>query len=99
MTVWHSIGHPPSCWRGREGLRAVTQVAALHVLHYIAAHVWPPEVAHYQVHCLPSAAVTSYWGFVVEGSHYLVSELTIWGDVDSTSIEYQAILFPPFLMM
>src|SRR5882724_10460405 len=96
MTVWHSIGHPPSCWRGREGLRAVTQVAALHVLHYIAAHVWPPEVAHYQVHCLPSAGVTCDWG-VVECSHYVMSKLTIQGDIDSTSIEYKAILFLPFL--
>src|SRR5882724_2065717 len=96
--VWHSIGHQSSCQRGREGLHVIAQVAAFHILHYIAAHTWPPEAAHYQVHCLPLARVTCYWG-VMEGSHYVMSQLTIWGDVDSTSIEYQAILFLPFLMM
>jgi len=76
---------------GREGLHVVTQVAAFHILHYIAAHAQPPEAACYQVRHLPLARVTHYWG-VVEGGHYVVSELTIWGDIDSTSIEYQAIL-------
>src|SRR5882724_5578422 len=35
----------------------------------------------------------------MEGGHYVMSELTIQGDIDSTSIEYQAVLFPPFLTM
>jgi len=74
----------------------VTQVAALHILCYIVAHAWPPEVVGYQVCHHPSAGVTCYWG-VVEGNHYVVSELTIQGNIDSTSIEYQAILFSPFL--
>src|SRR5882724_9608550 len=96
--VWHSIGHQSSCRRGEEGLHVVTQVTAFHILHNIVAHSWPPEAVHYQVHCLPAARVTHYWG-VVEGSHYVVSELTIWRDIDSTSIEYQAVLFTPFLAM
>src|SRR5882724_5963358 len=96
--VWHSIGHQSSCRRGREGLHVVTQVTAFHILHYIVAHAWPPEAVCYQVCHLPSAGVTCYWG-VVEGGHYVVSELTIQGDIDSTSIEYQAILFLPFLVM
>src|SRR5882724_13119601 len=95
--IWHSIGHQSSCWRGREGLCAVTQVTALHILCYIAAHAQPPEVVHYQVCHLPSAGVTCDWR-VVEGGHYVVSELTIWGDIDSTLIEYQAVLFLPFLV-
>ena len=74
----------------------VTQVTALHILHYIAAHAQPPEVAGYQVHCLPSTRVTCDWG-VVEGGNYVVSELTIWGDIDSTLVKYQAIFFLPFL--
>jgi len=89
--IWHSIGHQSSCWRGGEGLHAVTQVAALHILCYIAAHAQPPEVAGYQVHCLPLAGVTHDWR-VVEGGNYVMSELTIWGDVDSTSVKYQAVL-------
>jgi len=97
VMIWHSIGHQSSCQRGGAGLHVVTQVAALHTLHYIAAHAWPPEAACYQVCCLLLARVTHYWG-VMEGGHYVVSELTIQGDIDSTSIEYQAILFPPFLM-
>src|SRR5882724_4231060 len=96
--IWHSIGHQSSCQRGREGLHAVTQVAALHILRYIVAHAWPPEVAGYQVHCLPSARVTHDWG-VMEGGNYVMSELTIWGDVDSTLVKYQVILFLPFLAM
>src|SRR5882724_7459026 len=95
--IWNSIGHQLSCHRGREGLCVVTQVTALHILHYIVAHSWPPEAAHYQIHHLPSARVTNYWG-VMEGCHYVMYELTIWGDIDSTLIEYQAILFLPFLM-
>src|SRR5882724_3406694 len=98
MMVWHSIGHQSACQRGGEGLRVVTQVSALHILHYIAAHAWPPEVARYQVHHLPLAGVTRDWR-IMEGGHYVMSELTIWGDVDSTLIEYQAILFLPFLVM
>src|SRR5882724_6087306 len=98
MMVWHSIGHQSSCQRGGEGLRAVTEVAALHILFYIAAHARPPEVVCYLVCHLPSAGVTRDWR-VVEGSCYVVSELTIWGGVDSTLIEYQAILFSPFLVM
>ena len=74
----------------------VTQVAALHILCYIVAHAQPPEVVGYQVHCLPSARVTHDWG-VMQGSNYVVSELTIQGDIDPTSVKYQAILFLPFL--
>jgi len=33
----------------------------------------------------------------MEGGHYVVSELTIRGDIDSTLIEFQAVLFSPFL--
>src|SRR5882724_9739591 len=98
MMVWNSIGHQPSCRRGGDSLRVVTQVTALHILCYVAAHAWPPEVARYQVHCLPLARVTCDWG-VMEGSHYVMSKLIIWGDMDSTSIKYQALLFSPFLMM
>src|SRR5882724_2258236 len=96
--LWHFIGHQSSCQRGGEGLHAVTQVTALHILCYIVAHAQPPEAVCYQVHHLPSARVTHYQG-VLEGGHYVMSELTIWGDIDSTSIEYQAVLFPPFLVM
>ena len=95
--VWHSIGHQLYCQRGREGLHVVTQVTAFHILCYIAVHAQPPEAVPYQVCHLPLAGVTCYWG-VVEGGHYVMSQLTIQGDIDSTLIEYQAILFSPFLM-
>jgi len=96
--VQHSIGHQSSCRRGGECLHAVAQVTAIHILPHIVAHAWPPEAACYQVHHLPSARV-SIIGELWEGGHYVMSELTIQGDIDSPLIEYQAILFPPFLMM
>src|SRR5882724_9734873 len=96
--IWHSIGHQSSCQRGRDSLCAVTQVTALHVFHYIVAHAWPPEVVGYQICCLPSAGVTHDWG-VMQGSNDVMSELTIWGNIDSTLVKYQAILFSPFLGM
>src|SRR5882724_1366896 len=94
--VWHSIGHQSSCQRGGEGLHMVAQVAAFHIFHYIVAHTQPPEAVCYQVRHIPSAGVTCYWG-VMEGIHYVMSKLTICGDIDSTSIEYQTVLLPPFL--
>jgi len=94
MTVWHSIGHQSSCRRVREGLCAVTQVAALHIFRYIAAHAQPPEVVCYQVRLSSIAGVTHDWR-VVEGRHYVVSELTIRGDVDSTLIGVPGHPFSP----
>ena len=86
-TIWDSIGHELAGGRRREGLRAITQVATLYVVHYITTHPWPPEVTGNEFSRFPSSRVASYWVIVVS-LHNFKSELTVTRDVDLSSIEY-----------
>ena len=63
------------------------RVAALHTVHHIAAHPWPPEVVSDKFHCLPLARVASNW-VVMVGFHYVKPQLIIMGDIELSPVEY-----------
>src|SRR5882724_11669750 len=95
--IWLSINLPTG-GGGQVVLCVDTQVTALCILHYIVTHPWPTEIVSYQVGGLPLAQVASDWT-IMEGVHYVVFELAIGRDVNTPSVEYQAIPFLPFLTM
>ena len=55
VVVRGAVRHELSSQGGWVVLCVVTQVTAFHILCYIVAHPWPPEVVGYQVSGFPSA--------------------------------------------